>query len=155
MTDTSPDDERQKLLRLKEQWAREHQEALETQVPIDDDVPTEDYQAIVEGRYVEKHLEVLAESRPRRARSHISLREASWVLGHADTQSLSRIARLGQHPQRKHYTLPWSREDHHRVLFKNGGRYFVDFHYWDRRLLTPDQLKRLEAIEFEPDDSAT
>jgi hypothetical protein len=38
------------------------------------------------------------------------------------------------------------------MMFKRGGRYFIDFHYWDRRLLTSEQRLRLEAIEFEPDE---
>ena len=147
-----PNDEyRKELLRRKEAWVREHEEALASKVPISDDVSDEDYAAMLDGSYLELQRAKLEKELPAKSRPHITIHEAAWVLGHKDAQSLSRMARLG-YPQRQHYSLPWPREDHYRVLFRIGHRWFVDFHYWDRRKLTEAQRERLEAIEFEPDD---
>lgn len=155
------DKARQEILRrLKEQqakWQQELEERSARLVPIADNVSDETYRQLTDGTYVPEQAALARRQRARKARDLLTIAEAAWVLGHSDSQSLRRIARLGEYPRRKHYTIPWSREDHNLVFVQLEGsnRHYVNHHYWNRLHLSTLQRERLEAIEFEPDDSAT
>ncbi len=155
----SEDKARQDILRkLKEEQARWQQELEERSarlVPIGDNVSDETYRQLVEGTYVPEQAALARAQHARKARDFLTISEAAWVLGHADSQSLRRIARLGQYPRRKHYTIPWRREDHDLIFIQLDGsnRYYVNHHYWNRLHLSALQRERLEAIEFESDEA--
>jgi hypothetical protein len=143
------------LVRRRDELLREREATTLPSVPIGDDVSDEEFLALSEGTFVRtKKDEAARVIRSLRQREWITVNEAAWVIGHKDSQSLRRICREGKYPQRMHYALPWSIENHHRVFFRLEGsnRILVNFHAWSRYLMSKDQLKRLEAIEFEPED---